>query len=53
MPKMITEKWEEVSEGFTKYANFPNCVGAIDGKHIRIIQAPCITATKSTFLQCC
>jgi hypothetical protein len=34
MPKMTTEKWEEVSEGFKQYANFPNCIGAIDGKHI-------------------
>jgi hypothetical protein len=39
MPKMTTEKWEQVSEGFTKYANSPNCAGAIDGKPIRIVQS--------------
>ncbi|CAK1604057.1 unnamed protein product [Parnassius mnemosyne] len=38
MPEMTTEKWKEVEEGFKKYANFPNCIGAIDGKHIELIQ---------------
>lgn len=38
MPEMTTEKWQEVEKGFKKYANFPNCVGAIDGKHIELIQ---------------
>ena len=40
MPEM-TERWEEVAKGFEKYAHFPNCIGAIDGKHIRIIQTTC------------
>lgn len=36
---MLTkERWEEVAQGFEKYAHFPNCIGAIDGKHIRLIQ---------------
>nr|CAI5862362.1 unnamed protein product [Callosobruchus analis] len=30
--------WEEISKQFQKYTNFPNCIGAIDGKHIRIIK---------------
>ena len=38
MPEMTKQKWEDVAKGFSKYANFPNCIGAIDGKHIRIIQ---------------
>jgi hypothetical protein len=38
MPKITTDKWEEVSEGYKQSANFPNCIGSIDGKHIRIIQ---------------
>ncbi|CAH2226621.1 jg21303 [Pararge aegeria aegeria] len=29
--------WQEIANGFLHNANFPNCVGAIDGKHIRII----------------
>lgn len=38
LPEITTEKWKEVEEGFMKSANFPNCIGAIDGKHIEIIQ---------------
>ena len=33
------EEWLEISKGFEKEWNFPNCVGAIDGKHI-MLQAP-------------
>ena len=38
LPVMTKEKWGEVAQGFEKYANFPNCIGAIDGKHIRVIK---------------
>ena len=31
--------WKRISEQFYSIWNFPNCVGAIDGKHI-VIQAP-------------
>ena len=35
-----TEKrWREIADGFYKSWNFPNLVGAIDGKHV-LIQAP-------------
>lgn len=30
------QKWLEISSTFEKYWNFPNCVGCIDGKHIRM-----------------
>ena len=39
-------EWLRVREDFEKIWNFPNCVGAIDGKHI-VIQAPSIAG--STF----
>uniref|UniRef100_A0A1B6JTF8 DDE Tnp4 domain-containing protein n=1 Tax=Homalodisca liturata TaxID=320908 RepID=A0A1B6JTF8_9HEMI len=32
-----TEEWEEIANGFNTRANFPNCMGALDGKHIRIV----------------
>lgn len=38
MPPITEERWLEISNDFLKYANFPNCIGAVDGKHIRILQ---------------
>lgn len=32
------EDWIAISEKFNKNANFPQCLGAIDGKHIRIVK---------------
>lgn len=30
--------WLKIAKEFNKRANFPNCLGAVDGKHIRIIK---------------
>lgn len=38
MPLPTNDQWVEIADGFEKNANFPNCIGAIDGKHIRIIK---------------
>ena len=38
-PPSSEEEWKGVSEGFHRQWNFPNCLGAIDGKHI-VMQAP-------------
>ena len=35
MPEPNEEMWLNIAENFYLKTNFPNCVGAIDGKHIR------------------
>lgn len=35
LPLPTRKKWEEIAKGFEQKANFPHCIGAIDGKHIR------------------
>nr|XP_010770621.1 PREDICTED: uncharacterized protein LOC104946484 [Notothenia coriiceps] len=39
MPVPQTEDWRAIADGFQERWNFPNCVGAIDGKHV-VMQAP-------------
>ncbi|KAK0139803.1 Protein ALP1-like [Merluccius polli] len=39
MPVPTMEDWSTVAEEFEWRWNFPNCVGAIDGKHV-VLQAP-------------
>lgn len=36
MPKPDTEQWLKIASEFFSRFQFPNCIGAIDGKHIRI-----------------
>ena len=37
IPEPTQDMWKEIASGFLQNTNFPNCLGAIDGKHIRII----------------
>ncbi|KAJ4920286.1 hypothetical protein JOQ06_025989 [Pogonophryne albipinna] len=39
LPRPTEDTWKEVAQGFWEKWNFPNCLGAIDGKHI-VIQVP-------------
>jgi hypothetical protein len=32
--------WERIDKDFEVKCNFPNCFGAVDGKHVAIIPAP-------------
>lgn len=38
MPPMTEDMWKDTAAKFEQRANFPHCLGAIDGKHIRIIK---------------
>ncbi|GBO43734.1 Protein ALP1-like [Araneus ventricosus] len=40
LPTPSKEQWENIASGFESTSNFPHCIGAVDGKHIRII-SPC------------
>ncbi|XP_069832267.1 uncharacterized protein [Dendropsophus ebraccatus] len=40
MPSPTEETWRQVAAGFQTVANFPHCLGAVDGKHVRVQQPP-------------
>ena len=46
LPSPTQQQWESIAMGFEKTANFPNCIGAVDGKHIRLI---CPSSSGSMF----
>lgn len=35
-PQFTETRWKEIAERFQETCHFPNCLGAIDGKHVRI-----------------
>ena len=45
LPRPTQKTWEEVAQGFWDKWNFPNCLGAIDGKHVTI-QAPALSGSQ-------
>lgn len=37
IPQPKKETWKASAKGFESIANFPHCIGAVDGKHIRLV----------------
>lgn len=40
MPEPTEDIWESVVDTFWEKTQFPNCIGALDGKHIRVKKPP-------------
>lgn len=36
IPTPTVETWESIASDFERVANFPHCLGAVDGKHVRL-----------------
>lgn len=36
IPKPSKKRWLDIAEEFDRKAHFPHCVGAVDGKHVRV-----------------
>ncbi|XP_069611669.1 uncharacterized protein [Ranitomeya imitator] len=40
MPQPNTQDWLRIAQGFMEATEFPNCIGALDGKQIRVKKPP-------------
>jgi hypothetical protein len=46
MPPPNESKWKRIAERYLDLWNLPNCIGSIDGKHVRI---KCFSKTGSLY----
>jgi hypothetical protein len=49
MPTPTLEKWLKIAEEFWSVWNFPNCIVAVDGKHV-VITAPANTGSHNILI---
>lgn len=49
LPKPTEDTWRNIERGFQEKWQFPNCIGALDGKHISITAPP---KSGSLFFNC-
>lgn len=40
LPQPSKESWFRIANEFKIRTNFPNCIGAVDGKHVRVVNPP-------------
>ncbi|XP_044133116.1 protein ANTAGONIST OF LIKE HETEROCHROMATIN PROTEIN 1-like [Bufo gargarizans] len=40
LPQPTRQQWLQIAQGFQDRAQFPNCIGALDGKHIQVKKPP-------------
>lgn len=38
MKSPTKKEWLQIADGFERHWNSPNCIGALDGKHFRIVK---------------
>lgn len=38
IPKPSRDNWVKISKEYAKRAHFPHCIGAVDGKHVRVFK---------------
>jgi hypothetical protein len=52
MPEPNKEMWLKKSAEFYKFTNFPNCLGSVDGKHVRMQCPPNTGSDYFNFKKC-
>jgi len=40
LPFPTEKSWRALSEGFKNTVHFANCIGSVDGKHVRVLKYP-------------
>ncbi|XP_062556916.1 uncharacterized protein LOC134221746 [Armigeres subalbatus] len=47
LPQLTVDNWLQIADGFSQLWDFPNCCGAVDGKHVNIQCPPNIQLVAS------